>query len=465
LLEPYLSPSAAADDTLIVVTADHGESLGEHGEATHGLFGYEATLRVPLIVAGPGLPVRDVAEPAQHVDLVPTILTALGLPAPGGLPGRDLLGTTPATATYFEALSASRNRGWAPLTGLVDGNLKVIDLPIPELYDLAADPHELTNLAVARPADLARLSGHLARIPGREDVRESLRADAETRERLGALGYLSRPEPVAALATPDRDPKRLIVWDQALQAAIGRFESGDVSGARAQALQLVAQAPRMTIAWLQLAYFERAAGDRARAVAAARQAVRLSPDDDGALALLGAYLNEAGRPGECVAALRARALRPEADPDVLTAWAIATAQAGHAAEALLAFDRLVASDASDAEALANRGTLRLMQGDRAGARADLEAALARDPGLGRASNTLGVIAAEAGDRPAAIAYWQAAAKLDDSDPDTLFNLGKVLFAEGRREEARPYLERFLKSPASGTRREDVARVRAWLGTS
>jgi arylsulfatase A-like enzyme len=146
LLRPILEQGAAAR-TLVVLTSDHGESLGEHGEMTHGVFAYEATLHVPLILWAPGiLPAgQAMGTPVRHVDLMPTILDALGQAPSEGLAGRSLLPLVARergaeSPDYFEALSASLNQGWAPLRGVVKGSLKYIDLPLPELYDLASDP-------------------------------------------------------------------------------------------------------------------------------------------------------------------------------------------------------------------------------------------------------------------------------------------------------------------------------------
>jgi arylsulfatase A-like enzyme len=144
LIDPILDAGPDAR-TLVIVTADHGESLGEHGEATHGIFAYEATLRVPLIVYAPQLlGPRVVSSLARHVDVLPTILDAVGVDIPTDLRGQSLLPVARGEPdkievdSYFEALSASLNRGWAPLTGIMRGTLKYIDLPVPELYDEAA---------------------------------------------------------------------------------------------------------------------------------------------------------------------------------------------------------------------------------------------------------------------------------------------------------------------------------------
>ena len=137
---------------LVVVAADHGESLGEHQERTHGLFAYDSTLRVPLIVwAPPAIEPGVLRGPAQLVDVMPTVIDLVGVKAdvPNGRSlwpfARDGRPVSDA-GVYFEALNASLTRRWAPLTGLVHGGLKFIDLPIPELYDLAADPGEHVNL-------------------------------------------------------------------------------------------------------------------------------------------------------------------------------------------------------------------------------------------------------------------------------------------------------------------------------
>ncbi|PYQ21434.1 MAG: hypothetical protein DMF81_15400, partial [Acidobacteria bacterium] len=120
ILEPVLEPllsAGKAGHTLVILTGDHGEGLGEHGEKTHGIFAYETTLHIPLIIYAPAiLDARVVKERVRHIDVLPTVLDALGLEAPAGLPGRSLLplasgrGASPAPS-YFEALSSSVNRG------------------------------------------------------------------------------------------------------------------------------------------------------------------------------------------------------------------------------------------------------------------------------------------------------------------------------------------------------------------
>src|SRR4051812_31252219 len=189
--------AASARPTLVILTGDHGEALGEHGEMTHGLFAYEATLHVPLIVYQPHLLTpRAIATPVRHVDILPTILDAIGAPLPASLDGQSLLPLAAGesavpTVTYFESLSASINRGWAPLYGVARGSGKYFALPIPELYDLAADPAEAHDLSAARPAEMRELQTLLNGLRAEDRGAVPRRERAETREQLRSLGYVT----------------------------------------------------------------------------------------------------------------------------------------------------------------------------------------------------------------------------------------------------------------------------------
>src|SRR5207237_3332863 len=139
---------------------------------------------------------RVVDDPVRHVDILPTVLDAVAVEAPRGIDGASLVpaatgGARTSMPAYFESLSASLNRGWAPLVGVTSGSLKYIDLPIPELYDVGSDPAELQNLAASRPADVRRMQALLGKL--RADDRRIARApeNADTRERLRSLGYLT----------------------------------------------------------------------------------------------------------------------------------------------------------------------------------------------------------------------------------------------------------------------------------
>jgi arylsulfatase A-like enzyme len=157
-----LRAAGRLDRTLILVAADHGESLGEHGERTHGVFVYEPTMRVPWIISGAGGWGLGAGRGASWdglvrlIDLAPTALDLVGIAPPASFEGRTVApALTEERTGYVEAMDANLTRTWAPLTGIVTRDYKLIDLPIPELYDLRADPHETANL-YARDAARAR---------------------------------------------------------------------------------------------------------------------------------------------------------------------------------------------------------------------------------------------------------------------------------------------------------------------
>jgi arylsulfatase A-like enzyme/Flp pilus assembly protein TadD len=472
-LQPLLKPILEAGDrgrTLVVFTADHGEALGDHGEQTHGIFAYEATLRVPLILYAPrSLHPAVVRAPVRHVDVLPTVLDLLALEAPADLSGRSLLpliagGSPPAALSYFEALSSSLNQGWAPLRGVIDGGLKYVDLPLPELYDLAADPEEKRNLAASRSADLDRLRGVLAGLRKSEREVQPAPEEASTLERLRALGYVTASEPVRAREryTDEDDPKRLIDVDSRASEVLRLYEAGDLDGALVKNRENIRRRPNMPLAYLHEAYLLRARGDLEGAVQAARKAVQLRPADQESVALLAVYLVQAGRPREAVDLLEPYAGASKPDLDVLTARGMGLAALGRREDALATFARARETDPSNAMVLVNVGTVHLLAGELEPARAAFESALKIDAGLGRAYNSLGVIAARQGRMGDAIERWKVAARLDPKDYQTLFNLGSVLRQEGRAAEARPYLESYLREAPVALERADIARVRAWL---
>jgi len=473
-LEPLLRPildRGGAGRTLVILTSDHGESLGEHGEATHGVFAYEATLRVPLVVYAPSLfRPRVVSELVRHVDLVPTVLDVLGIEKPAGLSGRSLLpllaGQAPEEPppSYFEALTASINRRWAPLQGVREGTLKYVDLPLPELYDLGADPGEAKNLAASRPQDLERLHARLEAFRSRDRGVAPVKEDPETLERLRALGYVAAAQPLAPKErfTADDDPKRLIELDAKTNQMLALYRAGRIEEAIGVGQQVLAQRPDMDVAQLQIAYLERARGNMKGAIAAAQRAVELRPSDPESAALLAVYLTEAGHAPAAARFLEPWLKRDDDDLDVLNALAVALATSGKPREALDVLARARRAHPSSTQVLVNVGTVHLATGDLARARQAFEAALDLDPDVARAHNSLGVIAAREGHVPEAIERWKRAVALNPSDYQTLFNLGSELWQQGRRDEARPYLEGYLRAAPTALEARDMARVRKLL---
>ena len=242
-----LAAQGVLDRTVVVVTGDHGESLGEHGEQTHGVFAYEAVLRVPLVIAGPGVPRRVMPGAAAHVDVVPTIVELIGATGAAS-DGRSLLPAlrgeaAPEIPIYFEALDAALMRGGAALTGVVEGRWKFIDLPAPELYDLAADPAEAVNRVSTETAIATRLRDLTvrARAVPQADLRGSS-MEPEARARLRSLGYVGSASWRLGAWRLEDDPKRLLPLHRAYEAALDTA-AGDPGAAVRQLRLIIEQRP------------------------------------------------------------------------------------------------------------------------------------------------------------------------------------------------------------------------------
>jgi arylsulfatase A-like enzyme/Tfp pilus assembly protein PilF len=471
--------------TLVVVTGDHGESLGEHGEETHGLFAYEATLRVPLIIAelggeqvrleadttmGPNVVsgfsrtaiVSSIA--ARHVDIVPTVFEAIGQTLPPDLPGRSLLTAaerrdTSGRASYFEAMSGLLNRGAAPLTGILVDRDKLIDLPILERYDLAADPGERVNLAGRAPdrdrALAASLRDYHAVSPGTR-VAETPEAIA----RLRALGYVSGSAAPKPRYTELDDPKRLVELDAEVHRAMEAAGQGRIADAVRIYQHAIAVRPDFAMAYRHLAFLQARQGHLGDAIDLLQRAVGRGLADRAIVTDLAGYLADAGRSAQAIQLLEPLAGDPQADADTLNTLGIAYAQAGQKDAARRTFERVLRVNPTSSVPLENLGLLALERRDLAAAGDLFARAIAAAPRSSRAQAGAGAVALARGDRRAAIEAWTKAVDLDPSNFDALFNLGTTLARAGDMTTARPYLERFLRTapPAYDADRRRVAQL-------
>jgi arylsulfatase A-like enzyme/Flp pilus assembly protein TadD len=462
-LAPLVDPIASgeAPPALVIVTSDHGEALGDHGEETHGLFAYEATLHVPLLVCLSGkIAPASRAEFVQHIDIAPTILAAAGIAKPAAMIGASLLDPPgESRGTYFEAFSTALNRGWAPLRGMIADGTKFVDLPVPELYDLAADTAEARNLASDRPEVLRRLARSL---PAESELFRSRRAESTPEEvaRLRSLGYLSGSAAVKSRYTAEDDPKNLVSIDRRLHESVDLYQRGKIDEAIRVARAVLQERPGMEAGYENLGFLLRRADQGREALRVYRTAVERGVASEELKVHFALALAEVGSSSEALSLLLPLARSP--DPETSNALGIALSDSGRPAEAVKAFERALELDPDFGQAVQNLGVVRLRANDAAGARDLFRRALAMDDKLPRAWNGLGVALARLGDDRAAIDAWHRAVALDPALYDALFNLGMTAGKQGMRREAQAALEQFVATAPPVSYRADIERARGLL---
>lgn len=457
----HLRALSLYDRALVVVTSDHGEGLGDHGEDQHSILLYREALQVPLLVKLPGAARagESVREPVQLADLAVTLASAAGLAPPKTLTARSLLERGPARALYAETLYPRLQLGWSDLRSVVDGRWHYIHGPRPELYDLASDPAEAHDLAAQHPREVERLQAALGRVPSGPAIPAGV--DTATAERLAALGYVGTPR------------------GQRLQA-----------GALPNPREMLPQLERMKLGF-------RLAGERRyeEAVAVLDSVTREQPANVEAWVRLGEALMELGRPADAAAAFQASLDRGGMElVDVVVELGYARLRQGQLDAALRAAERVVGSVPAKAHELKARVALarrrfdeaqseadaaaagrnpqpasrlvgaevRIARGDLGGALALLDdaerqARAARVDGVRNLDALRGDALARSGRlREAEEAYRREAAAF----PGNLVaqaNLAALLFAEGRRGDAAAVL-RAMVTANPGARARQVAAV-------
>ncbi len=284
-LVSFLEARNLARDTVLVVTADHGEGLGEHGEPTHGTFLYESTLRVPLLIRAPERLAKGIVrgEPVSLADVAPTLLALAGLPPNPVSHGVDLFGPgrLERRALLFESIYGERHFGWAPLRALRRDGWKYVDAPRPELYDLTSDPSETANrMASASSQRVARsladaLTAEAHRLTRAGKATDHSDSDAEIRSRLQSLGYVAgTTAPRAELGIDPKDgmPRRAVL-DRAYEV----LSRGDPRSAQAMFHVACRSIPENPEAWLGLGKTLEVLENWAEAESAYREAVKRDP--------------------------------------------------------------------------------------------------------------------------------------------------------------------------------------------
>jgi arylsulfatase A-like enzyme/Flp pilus assembly protein TadD len=452
----FLKDRKFDSSTLIVFTGDHGESLGEHGESTHGYFAYNATIHIPLIVAPPGGKPGRVEQNVGHFDIFPTVCDLLGIEKPGSLQGISLVPAIqgkklPNRPIYFESLYPYYSRGWAPLQGYVEGTEKFIETPVPELYDLKMDFDETVNLAEQAKLDKYREKlGDLIKEFSLEQSSQSARLDRETRERLRSLGYVASPQASGKVNFTEQDDlKALLPYQNKLQMAMGAYHHGRLEEGAALLREIIAERKDFDLAYSYLATIYKEQGKLKEAVSVLRQGTENNPRNFKILSTYGIFLVEVRAYDAAVEILKKAIDLIDYDPEVWNYLGVAFYEKGAYDDALEAYDRALALDTDYPLVFNNLGALHfsafLKTKDKAAydkAVAAFRRAIALDPNYPSAYNGLGVALRSAGDLEGAIANWTKAVELKPDYAYALYNLGLAHLLKGDKAAALEYLTKY-----------------------
>jgi arylsulfatase A-like enzyme/tetratricopeptide (TPR) repeat protein len=425
----FLEQRGLLERTVVAVLGDHGESLGDHGEDSHGFFIYESVTHVPFVLRAPygRTGPRRVDDPVRLVDLAPTLLDLVGLPAPANISGRSLVPLMTGAAAelglegYAEAMYPLHHFGWSDLRALRSGRYKLIDAPRPELFDLARDPRETTNIFDERRAVgdgmVARLRAieqgfeHAPTAQPAEDV------DPDVRARLAALGYVGSFVATANDSRSDRaDPKdKIDLFNRIGEARdLGR-EEGGFERAAAMLTGVLESDPQVIDAWFLLGNLYFKEGRYREAIGHFRNVLELKPDYD--LAVIN--------------------------------MAHAYRRLGDDAAAMAGYERYLQLDPKDAYVRYQVGEVFLDRGDVDRAEQVFRQALALDPKVASATNALGVIACRRGDPGTGERLIREAIAVKDDVQLARYNLALIAEERGDWPTAeREYLEELKRHPDS-----------------
>jgi len=457
----WLRSSGREANTVVAVLSDHGESLGEHGEMTHAVLLYEATLHVPLLLAGPNVPAGlTVTSRVTTVDLAPTLLRLLGLTPPPAMTGRDLRTALrgerlPPEPLYAESLFGRLNCRWSSLRAWTADDWKLVDGSRAELFHLSEDPGETRDRAAEEGPRVERMRAALhaavAKMAPAGDQARTATITPDQEATLKSLGYVGGSGGGGALDEPGLpDPRDRVQFYERMQIIL-RAQNIPLDRASAEAMAIAEADPGNPFAQTTVASLAYRAGHLAAAARAYRRSLELDPDRPAVRQNYGKLLREMDRLQDSEKELRLALEQTDAsDRRTRSSLAETLTLVGKTEEAGRLIGDLLRSEPGDPEALAAQGRLLAAQGklDEAArslstaadsgdidARIDLARVYVRMGDLGRAREAAGAVIAANPGHPWALAVLGRIAVLDGRREEGLALLRRAEAARPRRPEA------------------------------
>ncbi|KPJ65595.1 hypothetical protein AMJ44_09845 [candidate division WOR-1 bacterium DG_54_3] len=362
----YLEKNNLFDNTVVIFTGDHGESLGEHGEDTHGFFAYNATIWIPLIISTPRNEHSRIDCYVSHIDIFPTVCDLLRLEKPSFLQGISLLPALNGKKLserpiYFESLYPYYSRGWAPLKGFIYQKKKFIESPLPELYELEKDFVELKNLALREKLDKYRkqLSKLMSEQTPAEKIEAEQKVDKETREKLESLGYISSIQVrKKEKFGPQDDVKVLLPYANKTTEAWSLYKKGKENEAIKLLLSIIKEREDIDLAYKRLAEIYKELGKTEEALEILKQGLTTISSSYEIFLDYVKMLIDVGQYDRAISFYREMSFREmEFDPEAWNNLGTAQAKKGDFKEAIEAYEKGLSLDDKDPELYNNLGNV------------------------------------------------------------------------------------------------------------
>jgi arylsulfatase A-like enzyme/Flp pilus assembly protein TadD len=427
------------EQTVIAVLSDHGESLNEHGEHTHGVFIYDSTLRIAFIMAGPGIPAGvRVKQQARSIDFLPTLLEIMGGRAPAYVQGLSLVpafsGKSVATdIAYAETLYPKMNMNWSELRAIRTNRWKYIRAPRPELYDLISDPGETNNVIQQHAPEAQKFEAQLKNVispggNGTEKV-DTAMIDERVMDQLKSLGYLSgaggRSYELTGAGTDPKDAVDIL-------QLIDKAESGQSNLPEPKRIALL------------------------------RQALAKDPQNPSLYYQLGGRLEKNGRYEEALQLYRTALSKGIESGRLHSRIADLLLRRGEKDLAIVEYEKAAQINPADLDSQNNLAMAYLEKGRVADAERVFKWVLTNDGDYAAALNGMGLISIQKQDQNAARSYFERAVKLDPDLVEAHMNLGLIYEMAGDRARARSSFETFLAKASPAQYGQIIPRVRQEL---
>ncbi len=473
-----LKDTHSYENTLIIFTGDHGESLGQHGELTHGFYAYNSSIWVPLIIYFPSIKNRRIEEYASHIDIFPTVCDVLHIGKPSFLQGSSLLPAMEGKKLkkrpiYFESLFPYYSRGWAPLKGFIYDREKFIESPIPELYDLNKDFDELKNLAQEKKLD--RYRKRLEQII--EDQSLPDRIDAKTKydrkslEKLRSLGYISTSlDSKKKDFGPQDDIKVLLPYNNRAMEAMDLYQRGEVREGFELLKQILTERKDIDIAYYNLAALYEQQGELNESLQVLKLGLDNIPSSYEIFLQYITFLTKVGKDDEIIKVFDEKNYRQmEHDPEIWNFLGIAHSRKQDFEKAVEAYEKGISIDNEYPDLFNNLGNAYYSLSQKTNDRKFLEKsiqslqkAIELDPDYINPYNGLGLAYRTSGNVDKAISHWEKALEIKPDFSQALLNLGISHLGQGLKAKALDYFKKYKKYYYSSLSPSQRAQLDNWI---